>query len=224
MTRSLSTLLVAAAVLSSGLSLSAAEITGEYLEARTCDVYTGPCFANGEIGLTGREAVMAWKVDSGKWANVDLSGLCVALVIRADDTLGYGGTFTSNPKQIDSVILVDSTATDAQKDALVRFVQDTATGLTKSVRRIERAPISLENDFVSGKGKFRAGQLAKIETRGFKGGDCVCSNESVIYSPLAPIENVKAAYTVNMTFDGKGLGGTWTTINKRSAFLGTFSR
>ena len=40
-----------------------AEISGEYLEARSCDVWTGPCFANGEIGLSGKEAVLAWKVD-----------------------------------------------------------------------------------------------------------------------------------------------------------------
>ena len=33
----------------------AANISGEYLEARTCVVYTGPCFANAEMGLTGSQ-------------------------------------------------------------------------------------------------------------------------------------------------------------------------
>jgi hypothetical protein len=56
------------AVLSLVSTGAAAEISGEYLEARTCDVYTGPCFANGEVGIAGKEAVMAWKVDEGKWA------------------------------------------------------------------------------------------------------------------------------------------------------------
>ena len=46
------------------------EISGEYLEARSCDVFTGPCFANGDIGLNGREAVMAWKVDAGKFKSL----------------------------------------------------------------------------------------------------------------------------------------------------------
>lgn len=211
-------------MLASSVCASAGEIRGEYLEARTCDVYTGPCFANGEIGLTGREAVMAWKVDEGTWKNVDLAGKAIALVIRADDTLGFGGTFTSSPRQIDAVILVDNTASEEQAAALVQFVKDNSPALTKSIRRVEKAPISLDNDFVSGKGSFRAGSLAKIETRGLRGGDCICSNEAVIYSPLSTVENVKAAYTVNMTFDGKGLGGTWTTINKRSAFMGTFAR
>jgi hypothetical protein len=34
-------------------SVTAAEISGEYLEARTCDVYTGPCFANGDTTRKG---------------------------------------------------------------------------------------------------------------------------------------------------------------------------
>ena len=41
---------------------SAVEIRGSYLEARTCDVYTGPCFANGEVGISGKDAIMAWNI------------------------------------------------------------------------------------------------------------------------------------------------------------------
>ena len=36
----------------------AAELSGKYIEARTCDVYTAPCFANAEMNLTGKHAVM----------------------------------------------------------------------------------------------------------------------------------------------------------------------
>jgi hypothetical protein len=203
---------------------AAPRISGDYLEARTCDVYTGPCFANGEIGLTGHEAVMAWKVDEGAWAGRDLKGLCVALVVKANDTLGFGGTFTSNPDVIKSVLLTDAKATPEQAAALVQFVKDQAPSLTREIQKVQSAPLSLTNDFVSGKGKFTAGTVAKIETRGLKGSDCVCSNESVIYPPLSKVENVKAAYTVDMTYAGTGLNSQWSTINKRSAFLATFAR
>ena len=37
-------------------------IVGDYIEARTSDVYVGPCFANSEMNLTGQEAVLAWRV------------------------------------------------------------------------------------------------------------------------------------------------------------------
>lgn len=203
---------------------TAAEISGEYLEARTCDVYTGPCFANGEVGIAGKEAVMAWKVDEGKWAGEELSGLGVALVIKANDTLGFGGSFYVKPDKIVAVIVVDEQATASQKAALVKFVTDSAPHLTKDVVKVESAAMTLTNDHLAGKGVFSAGKLAKIETRALAKGDCVCSNEVVFYPPLNKVDNAHPAYTLNMTFDGKGLDQTWSTVNKRSAFMGTFER
>ncbi|HUG69079.1 MAG TPA: hypothetical protein VMM76_15120, partial [Pirellulaceae bacterium] len=59
-TRSLAAVTVAILLVSSGIAR--AEISGHYLETRTCQVYTGPCFANAEVGLAGKEAVMAWRI------------------------------------------------------------------------------------------------------------------------------------------------------------------
>jgi hypothetical protein len=66
----------------------AAAISGHYLEARTADVYTGPCFANSEVNLAGREAILAWRVADGGWNGMDLAGLSVVAVIAAEATLG----------------------------------------------------------------------------------------------------------------------------------------
>jgi hypothetical protein len=202
----------------------AAEISGEYLEARTCDVYTGPCFANGEVGITGKEAVMAWRIDEGKWAGQDLAGLGVALIIKSNDTLGFGGSFYVKPDKITAVIVVDEKADVEQKAALIRFVKDSAPTLVTDVVKVQEAPISLTNDHLTGKGVFTAGKLSKIETRALGKKDCVCSNESVIYPPLTKVDNAHAAYTLNMTFNGEGLDRTWTSVNKRSAFLATFEK
>ncbi len=56
MSRSLSIVLAMTALVIAALpaTASAGEITGTYMEARTCQVYTGPCFANGEVGLSGQ--------------------------------------------------------------------------------------------------------------------------------------------------------------------------
>lgn len=205
-------------------SFAAEKISGEYLEARTCDVYTGPCFANGEIGIAGKEAVMAWRIDEGKWQGQDLSGLGVALIIKANDTLGFGGSFYVKPDKITAVIVVDEKAGVEQKAALIRFVKDSAPALTKDVVKIQEAPISLTNDHLSGKGVFTAGKLSRIETRALAKGDCVCSNESVIYPPLTKVDNAHAAYTLDMTYTGADLDRTWSTVNKRSAFLATFEK
>src|SRR5438093_11344055 len=85
-------------------------ISGDYLETRSCDVYTGPCFANAEIGLTGRQAIMAWSVDEGAFDGVDISGLKVVMVVRSADTLGYGVGIHVRNELNKSVILVDQRA------------------------------------------------------------------------------------------------------------------
>lgn len=201
---------------------SAATIEGEYVEARTCNVYTGPCFANGEIGLAGKEAVMAWQVDRGEWQGVKLDGLGVALVLAAEGTLGDDGVFDMKAGKIESIILVDSDAGQAQHAALVAFVKHSAKELTKHVRDIQRLPIALTTDHLSGRSVFTAGKTAKIETRKLKKGDCVCSNEIVFYQPLTTVENAHPAYTLENEYQGKDLGRKWIAGGERGAFLATF--
>ena len=72
-------------ILSTSLA-SAAGIQGDYVEARTADVFTGPCISNSEVFITGNQAVMAWKVNQGSWKGTDLSGLCVAAAVRGTTT------------------------------------------------------------------------------------------------------------------------------------------
>ena len=40
-----------------GTALSAQQIRGDYIESRSTDVYVAQCFANGETGLTGNQAL-----------------------------------------------------------------------------------------------------------------------------------------------------------------------
>src|SRR5437879_9919575 len=105
-----------------------AEIRGQYVEARTCDVFTGSCFANADTGLVGKNAVLAWKVESGTFGGAKLDGLGVAAVLSASDTLGLK---QSAPGK--AVIIVDERATKEQRAALVKFVQSQA-GDRKSTR------------------------------------------------------------------------------------------
>ena len=64
------------------------QIRGDYIETRSADVYTGQCFANGEVNLVGDEAILAWHVQSGSWEGVPLDGLTIAAAVHARATLG----------------------------------------------------------------------------------------------------------------------------------------
>src|SRR5207302_679722 len=63
-------------------------VHGRYVEARTCDVFAGSCFANADTGLTGKNAVLAWKVGAGCFGGVRIDGLGVAAAVVARETLG----------------------------------------------------------------------------------------------------------------------------------------
>jgi hypothetical protein len=218
------TLLPGLLILALAGAASAAQITGDYIEARTCDVYTGPCFANAEMDLAGKEAVMAWKVDRGSWDGVTLDGMSVALVATSEKTMGSSPYFKMHAGRILSVILVDERATSSQRDALVSFVKDAAREFTTHIQNVIAAPIQLVNDLEAGKGMFSAGQLARIETRALNKGDCVCTNEQVFYDPLSPVKNSRPVLASTLSYTGKGFDRTWTTHGQRSAFLATFRR
>src|SRR5215470_655097 len=96
------------------------QIRGDYIETRSADVYTGQCFANGEVNLVGNEAILAWHVRSGSWDGVSLEGLTVAAAVRAHATLGdpYESQYPAK-----AVLLVDDQASAQQKEALVHFAR-----------------------------------------------------------------------------------------------------
>ncbi len=206
-----------------GSVVPAAEITGDYLETRTCDVYTGPCFANAEVGLTGQQALLAWSIDEGAFEGVPLNGLKVVLAVRASDTLGYGGGVEVAPDPIRSVILVDERATDAQREALAGFARRQAGKLATDIVRVAAVPIDMSVDHVTMAAELKAGEEAQLQTRKLAKTDCVCSNEATFYPPLTEVENSEPAFTIAGEFTGRGLGMRWTNHRSRSAFLATFA-
>jgi hypothetical protein len=115
-------------------------ISGDYLEARTADVYTGHCFANSEMDLVGKQAVIAWRVRQGAWQGVPLDGLAVVAAVRSAATLGdpFGG-----PLEAKALIVVDQRATPAQHDALVGLAHSLAGDLLSSVVGVASAPIEM---------------------------------------------------------------------------------
>jgi hypothetical protein len=197
-------------------------ISGNYIEARTADVYTGPCFANGEVGLVGDLAVMGWNVNKGAWHGVDLSGLSVVGVLKAHNTLGdvYHTVYP-----VKSVLIVDNRANAAQRQALESFARSEAGDLLGDVVRVDYQPISFtlkDNNIHSMTATLEAGSEAEIRTRPMTDGDQICHNESVWYPPLIKVTHAMPAYTLAHTFNGKGLGTTWSNPYKRSAFVATF--
>lgn len=216
--------LCAAASLPAGLPLNHSNrISGSYVEARTADVFTGPCFANSEEGLRGELAVFGWKIATGSYDGVDLTDLGVVGVVRASNTLG-AVNLSSYP--VKSVMIVDEKATSEQRVALQAFAKHMAGDLLQDVVRVEYRPVELtfaDNNMHSMQATLKAGNLAKVETRAMHDGDQICHNEEVWYEPLTNLTHAMPAYTVANSFQGDGLNTKWSSPDKRSAYIGSFA-
>jgi hypothetical protein len=215
-------ILSVAATASFAAGLPTRSLSGNYMEARTADVYTGPCFANGEVEINGKEAVFGWKINNGAWKGVNLAGLGVVGVVRSQHTLGDIHR-PNNPAV--AVLIVDSRATAQQRSALVAFAKSQAPDLLTNVVQVKSAPIELviENGNIhGGAARLTAGSLAEIATRGMTEADQHCGNEDIYYPPLTKLEHAMPAYALENSYKGDGLDDTWSVPFHRSSFIGTF--
>src|SRR5260370_41965298 len=93
-------------------------IRGDYVEVRTASVFAGACHYNGEVTTTGRDALMAWNVTSGKWQGVDLTGVRVMAIVSADANLSE----SSAARQ--SEIVIDRSASRTQALAMLNALKE----------------------------------------------------------------------------------------------------
>jgi len=198
-------------------------ISGDYLEVRSCDVYTGPCFANAEMGLTGKEGMLVWAVREGSWNGVTLDGLNVIAVFRTDGTLG---DLRYQPRSGKAVLIVDRTATPRQREALTDLARSLAGDLIKEVAEVKVVPMEVAIGTCGKKGcaSVQAGKLVEIKTRCLGGKDHLCGNEETFYPPLTDVRDAYPVFTELASFEGRGLNLTWEMVEKRSAFIGAFAR
>jgi len=201
---------------------TAPTISGDYLEVRSCDVYTGSCFANSEMNLAGKEGMLVWSVREGDWKGTKLDGLAVMAVVKTDETLG---DVNYQPRSGTAVLIVDAKAEPKQKEALVDFARSMAGQLVAKVVEVKTMPIeaSIATCSKQGCASVKAGELAEISTSCLGNKHDICGNESAFYPPLVKVDGAYPVLTDLATFTGKGLDCTWQIAGKRSAFIATFS-
>jgi hypothetical protein len=220
--RKITAAIIACVCVLAGAALAAAGVSGDYVEVRSADVYTGPCFANSQVDLEGKQAILAWHVQHGNWQGVDLSGMSVVAVVQASATLGDP---THNPYPASAVLILDERATPAERAALESMVESGAGKLVGHVVRVDSAPIVLEVGQSSEHGSvsLQAGNLVSIRTRSLCAADHICGNEEIYYPPLTKSANAMPAFTLEDAFHGKGLGLVWSHADTRSAYVGSFT-
>jgi hypothetical protein len=193
-------------------------VTGTYVEARTAEVFAGACVMNGVAATTGREALLAWKVDRGQVNGVSLDGLAVVAALASDTNLGIheiGGELAVAR----AAIVVDARATAAQRKALVSMVRSLSGNLIGSVVHETAAPIQFTDN---GHEITVSTDTVKLAVAKHLIHDPSCGNKQW-FSPLTRVDRAEMGTTDRNEFSGPALCTKWSDPNKRSSFFGTFS-
>lgn len=179
------------------------QLTGTLLEACSCGVLC-PCWVGEDPDGGECFAANAYHFDSGVIDGVDVTGLNLVNVVHIP-----GNVLTPGSWRV--VMLVDSKATEAQRDALVGVysgkyggpLADLA-GLIGEVVAVESRPIV--HEVVGGKGTLRSGDVLEAEMEPFRGPDGTISTlRDSLFStvPGSPAYVAKAShFKVNLPEHG----------------------
>lgn len=190
-------------------------VRGDYFEACTCDV-SCPCIFLGPATQDGCDLFCAWHVEQGDKDGVDLSGLNVALAVRAPKQMTDGNWTVA--------LYVDERASEEQGNALAAIFSGQAGGhlanvapLIGNVAGVTRAAIDFTRD---GNGRrVSVGAIAEVAVEQLVGmdgtGPAIIANPlfGVITQPVRQARSTELRYTDSWSFSTNGRNGFITEFS-----------
>lgn len=198
----------------SGALAAQPSVSGDYVEARTCSVYTGACHANGERVTAGREAMMAWNFKQGALNGVKIDGLSVVAVIAGTDNLGQENADRT------SVIYVDSRATEEQSKAIADLLESRYGKALGKIAAVKQSPIEFKKSGLEY--TVRVPDVAYLKTTSFECHHCVMPHMTW-YDPFVELKSSIIAKASLNEFKGAAeLNTKWRRADENSSFVGEF--
>ena len=216
-------LLTVALVFSTSLALASEreKVIGEYVEARTAEVFAGGCIMNSEAETAGRQAVIAWRITRGTLDGVTLDGLAVVAAVAGDRNLGMREMGGEEPHEVRALITVDARATPAQRDVLVRLAREMSGGLITDIVRVDTAPVRFAT--TTTQVQVAAADLVLLTVNKEMTHDPSCGAMQWFKPFSKQLTSSAMGFAEAHAFSGDGLGTKWSAPHKKSAFYGTFS-
>ena len=123
----------------------AGSVRGEYVEARTAEVFAGGCVMSSQAETMGKTAVLAWHVTQGVYDGQKLDGLSVVAAVAGDRNLGIREIGGEAPSYVRAVVYVDQRATPAERRALVKMAGELSRGLISEIVEVKAAPVTFDS-------------------------------------------------------------------------------
>jgi hypothetical protein len=194
-------------------------VTGDYVEARTAEVFTGPCIMGSEGEVSGKEAIMAWRVARGGVEGVSLDGLSVVAVVAADRHLSMHEFGAPAPTSIRSVVMLDDRATPRQQHALMSMARALAPSVFREVVATRTVPITFRKD---SDGVAVSAGAAKLDIATEFEHPMTCG-ATRWFNALSRTDGTKPGLTRAQAWSGPEFGAQWTQFDRKSSYFGTFS-
>ena len=193
-------------------------LSGSYVEVRTAEVFTGGCLMSSEAETTGRQAMLAWKVDHGTLNGESLDGFTIIAVVVGDKNLGIHELGGAKPVSR-TALFVDDRATPTQRTALLGMAKKLSGDLMGTIVSIKSTPIHFADQ-----GHAIAVTAPKIAMNVGKHAEhnAGCGAEQWFH-PLASLTDATIGMTNENSFSGSELGSKWSDPDKVSAFFGKFT-
>lgn len=209
--------LITLAISPVAIAAPAPDLEGVYVEARSAQVFIGGCIWNSEAMTIGREAVMAWHIDKGSIAGIDVAGLSIVAAIAGEENLAINPEATRR-----TVLFVDASASANQQEVLAdRYAAENAR-MFGEVLEVVATPISFEE---TAEGyRVRAGSEVELEAKALHVDHKALNQcgEAQWYEPFVELHESTLGIAVEHSYQGRTLSTRWSDPDKQSAFFGRF--
>lgn len=189
-------------------------VTGRYMEDRSSRVYGCPCEWASEFVSAGREAVLAWDIESGGFAGQDLAGLRMAAVLSSDFSLSAPASLRR------SAIFLDKPASDARRKAGEAWLRTRYGDVLGRVIGVHVVPVGLE--FADGAVRLAIPGVVRVDMRRAEFARDTQSWAALLYDPLIRLESATLATTLHTQFWGTDLRIRWS--REEAAITGYYGK
>jgi hypothetical protein len=210
---------VALVTLLCAVPLAAAEapaVSGDYLEARSNEVYTCGCLFSGQMTTAGREAILAWRITRGAYQGTALAGVKVVAVVVGDANLGaYDG-----PRR--TALYLDANASDAQLQAILALWRREYSQALGKIAAVHRVPINFtqQGDAV----RLSIPNLVEVQARKTRLPEDAHPGSFLWYQPFVPLRSSSLATALNYQYSGMDFQHQWQDLLPSiNGYLGEFA-
>jgi hypothetical protein len=190
-------------------------VGGDYIEARSSEVYTCGCLYSGQMTTAGKEAILVWRITHGAYQGTPLAGVKVAAVVVGDTNLSaYDG-----PRR--TALYLDGVASDTQKQAVVALWQREYASALGKIASVHRVPISFtqQGDAV----RVNIPNLVEVQAHKARLPQDAHQGSTVWYEPFVPLRKSFLATAVDYEYSGKDFQRQWQDLLPSiSGYLGEF--